>query len=70
MTVFVKMPASLIRASLWIPWVMVMKWRYMAESGDTVIGVTEESRVIKEVRDETEEGLRSPGGILKTEYLS
>lgn len=64
------MPASLIRASLWIPWVMVMKWRYMAESGDTVIGVTEESRVIKEVREETEEGLRSTGGILKTEYLS
>lgn len=64
------MPASLIRASLWIPWVMVMKWRYMAESGDTVIGVTEESRVIKEVREETEEGLRITGGILKTEYLS
>lgn len=64
------MPASLIRASLWIPWVMVMKWRYMAESGDTVIGVTEESRVIKEVREETGEGLRSTGGILKTEYLS
>lgn len=42
----------------------------MAESGDTVIGVTEESRVIKEVREETEEGLRITGGILKTEYLS
>ena len=70
MTVFVKMPASLIRASSWRPWVIVIKWRYMAKSGDTVISVTKENRVIKEVREVMEEGLRITGGILKTEYLS
>lgn len=70
MTVFVKMPASLITAASWRPWVIVIKWRYMAKSGDTVISVTKENRVIKEVREVMEEGLRITGGILKTEYLS
>lgn len=42
----------------------------MAKSGDTVISVTKENRVIKEVREVMEEGLRITGGILKTEYLS
>ena len=70
MTVFVKMPASLITAASWRPLVIVIKWRYMAKSGDTVISVTKENRVIKEVREVMEEGLRITGGILKTEYLS
>ena len=67
MTVFVKMPASLITAASWRPWVIVIKWRYMAKSGDTVISVTKENRVIKEVREVMEEGLRITGGILKSE---
>ena len=47
MAVFVKMPASLIRASSWRPWVIVIKWRYAAKSGETMVSVTAENRVIK-----------------------
>lgn len=44
---------------------IVIKCRYMAKSGDTVISVTEENRVIKEVREVMEEGLRITGGSSK-----
>lgn len=60
-----EMPASLIRASSWRPWVIVIKCRYMAKSGDTVISVTEENRVIKEVREVMEEGLLDYRGSSK-----